>query len=132
METIRETLLPDAVIAYEGFPRLVGRDAFIDLFAQMGCQPGLFDIHHGANGIIRLDGPDSASGQWSLLFHNIDLRVRRLTQMGVEYDDQYVRRDGRWWIAETRSRRLSCVIHEVDGQGAPTITVMGDAPEHFG
>ncbi|MFN5903041.1 MAG: nuclear transport factor 2 family protein [Novosphingobium sp.] len=130
---VRDCLLPvGAVIAYDGFPAFADREAFVAVYAEMGCAPGIFYIHHGANGVIAFEGDDRATGQWSLLFHNINLASRMLTQMGVEYDDVYVKQDGRWWIAETRSRRLSCLIHSVDGEGRPTVAVMGDAPENFG
>ncbi len=132
-ETVRDTLLPDgAVIAYDGFPAFDNRDAFVDVYAQMGCAPGIYDIHHAANGIIRFETSERATGQWSLYFHNINLAGRTLTQMGVEYDDVYVKRDGRWWIAETRSRRTSCLIQTVDEAGAVTTNVMGDPPAMFG
>lgn len=130
---VRDCLLPKgAVIAYDGFPAFADREAFVAVYAELGCAPGIFDIHHGANGVIAFDGADRATGQWSLLFHNINLASRTLTQMGVEYDDVYVRQDGRWWIAETRSRRLSCLIHTVDADGRPGVAVMGEAPETFG
>jgi len=130
---VRDTLRPaGAVIAYDGFPRFDDRDAFVAVFESLGCAPGIHDIHHGANGVIDFEGPDRARGRWSLLFHNINLGARTLTQLGVEYDDVYVREDGRWWIAETRSRRLSCLIQGVDDAGRPVVTVMGDAPATFG
>lgn len=132
-ETVRDCLKPDgAVIAYDGFPTFDSRDAFVAVYAEMGCAPGIFDIHHGANGAIEFNGSDAARGRWSLLFHNINLASRTLTQMGVQYDDLYVREGGRWWIAETRSRRLSCLIHTVDAEGRPSVVVMGEAPETFG
>lgn len=127
-----DTLLPDAVIAYEGFPAFDRRDDFIAVYRQFACAPGIYDIHHGANGVIRFDGPDRATGQWSLIFHNVNLAARTLTQFGVEYADTYKRREGRWWIAGTRSWRKSCVIHHVDEAGHPSITAMGEAPEIFG
>jgi hypothetical protein len=132
-EGVRDTLLPvGAIIAYDGFPAFDNRDAFVDIYAAMGCQPTIYDIHHGTNGIIRFDGPDRATGQWSLHFHNINLAQRTLTQMGVEYDDVYVRKDGRWWIAETRTRRTSCLIETVDDAGTGKIVTMGDPPAAFG
>ena len=132
-EGVRDCLLPEgAVIAYDGFPAFAGRDGFVAVYAEMGCAPGVFDIHHGANGVIAFDGPDRATGQWSLLFHTINLASRTLTQMGVEYEDAYVRHGGRWWIAETRSHRRSCLIHSVDADGRPTVTVMGEPPATFG
>ncbi|MEN9683457.1 MAG: hypothetical protein RLZZ427_1208 [Pseudomonadota bacterium] len=130
---VRDTLLPDgAVIAFDGFPTFTDRDAFVAVYAEMGCAPGVFDIHHGANGVIAFDSAVQARGEWSLLFHTINLTTRTLTQMGVEYTDLYAKQDGRWWIAETRSRRLSCLIHTVDADGRPIVTAMGDAPANFG
>lgn len=132
-DSVRDCLLPQwAVIAYDGFPPFDNRDAFVAVYAEMGCAPGIFDIHHGANGIIAFETPDRATGQWSLLFHNINLAARTLTQMGVVYDDVYVKQDGRWWIAESRSRRQSCLIQTVDHAGQVTVAVMGEAPETFG
>jgi hypothetical protein len=131
-EGVRDCLMPQAIIAYDGFPPFDNRDDFVAIYAQMGCAPGIFDIHHGANGIISFDSETRALGKWSLYFHNINLAARSLTQMGVEYDDIYVKQDGRWWIAETRTRRLSCLIHSVDEAGQATVAVMGEAPANFG
>ena len=132
-DTVRDTLAPvGAVIAYEGFPPFNNREDFVAIYEQMGCAPGIYDMHHAANGIITFESATRAHGQWSLFFHNINLAGRTLTQMGVEYDDIYVKDAGRWWIAETRSRRTSCLIHGVDEDGAATVTVMGDPPAAFG
>ncbi|MBC7520507.1 MAG: nuclear transport factor 2 family protein [Sandarakinorhabdus sp.] len=132
-EGVRDTLAPvGAVIAYEGFPPFDSRDSFVAIYAAMGCQPTIFDIHHGANGIIAFDGPDRASGKWSLHFHNINLEHRTLTQMGIEYDDVYVRADGRWWIAETRTRRTSSLVEMVDSGGQMRVVSMGEPPAAFG
>lgn len=132
-ELVRDTLLPqNAVIAYDGFPEFNDRDAFVAVYSSMGCAPGIYDIHHGANGVITFDSETRAQGQWSLLFHNINLANRMATQMGVEYDDVYVKQDGRWWIAETRSRRTSCLIHRVDADGKIEVAAMGEAPATFG
>jgi len=132
-DTVLDTLAPrGAVIAYEGFPRFDNREDFVAIYRQMGCTPDIFDIHHAANGIITFESATRARGQWSLYFHNINLAGRTLTQMGVEYDDVYVKDGDRWWIAETRSRRTSCLIHAVDAEGKPTVAVMGEAPASFG
>lgn len=132
-ESVRDALLPEgAVIAYDGFPPFNNRDDFVAVYAQMGCAPGIFDIHHGANGIVDFESESRATGKWSLYFHNINLAERTLTQMGVEYDDVYVKEDGRWWIAETRSTRNSCLIHSVDEAGGATVAIMGDPPANFG
>ena len=131
-EAVRDTLSPGgAVIAYDGFPAFANRDDFVAIYAAMGCQPTIYDIHHGANGIIGFDGADRATGRWSLYFHHIDLATRTLTQMGVEYDDVYVRSGGRWWIAETRTRRTSCLVERVSDEGSRTLVAMGEPPAVF-
>jgi hypothetical protein len=133
LSSIRDTLLPDgAVVAFDGFPAFVGRDAFIEVYRQMACNPGVFDIHHGTNGIVSFETADQARGQWSLLFSSINLANRTLTQMGVEYDDTYVKQNGRWWITETRSQRRSCLIQTVDECGSTKVSIMGEPPETFG
>lgn len=129
VDTVRDTLVPlGAVIEFEGFSRFDDREPFVAIYREMGCAPGIHDIHHGANGVIAFDGPDRASGRWSLLFHNVNLGARMLTQMGVEYEDRYERRDGRWWIAETRSRRTSFLAQAVGEDGVPRVVAMGEAP----
>ena len=131
-EAVRDTLSPGgAVIAYDGFPAFANRDDFVAIYAAMGCQPTIYDIHHGANGIIGFDSADRATGRWSLYFHHIDLAARTLTQMGVEYDDVYVRSGGRWWIAETRTRRTSCLVERVSDEGSRTLVAMGEPPAVF-
>ena len=132
-DAVRDTLSPNgAIIAYEGFPPFSNRDDFVAIYSQMGCTPDIFDMHHAANGIINFESVDRARGRWSLFFHNINLSQKTLTQMGVEYDDVYVKDAGRWWIAETRSIRTSCLIHSVGETGQATVEVMGPAPAIFG
>ena len=131
-EDVRDTLLPDAIVAYEGFPEFTSRDAFVDVFAQMGCQPGIFDMHHGANPVLTLDGSDRATGRWSLFFQNINVANRTVIQMGVEYDDVYVRRENRWWIAETRTKRTSFLMQTVEADGSTKVAAFGEAPGAFG
>lgn len=133
VDGVRNTLIPrGAMIEFEGFPPFDDREPFLAVYQQFGCVPGIFDIHHGANAEIAFDGDDRAAGRWSLLFHNINLSARTLTQMGVEYDDVYVRRDGRWWIAETRSRRTSFLMHQIGEDGVPSVAAMGEAPGPYG
>lgn len=132
-DDVRDCLTPNkAVIAYEGFPPFNDRDSFVDVFRTMGCVPGVYDIHHGANPVIELTGPDQATGKWSLFFQNINLAHRTVMQMGVEYDDQYIRHDGRWWIASTSTKRTSCILQNIGENGEITMLQMGDAPAAFG
>lgn len=132
-DAVRDTLLPKgAVIAYEGFPPFADREAFVEIFTAMGCQSGVYDIHHAANPEIAFTGPDEATGKWSLTFNSIILASRTVTHMGVEYEDRYVRDDGRWWIAETRSHRTYCRIETVDDEGRAVTVALGDPPAVYG
>jgi SnoaL-like domain len=132
-DVVRDTLLPQgAVIDYEGFPPFADREPFVEIFAAMGCQSGVYDIHHATNAEIEFTGPDTASGKWSLNFHSIILAQRSVTHMGVEYEDRYVRQDGRWWIAETRSRRPYCHIETIADDGRAVTIALGDPPAVYG
>lgn len=131
-DAVADCLLPDVKVRFEGFPDFDERDGFVAVYRQFGCVPGIFDIHHAANGIISFESPGRASGQWALTFHNINLAQRTLTQFGIEYDDVYVKRDGRWWIAETASRRKSAVVQSVDAEGNARVVVMGEMDRPFG
>ena len=132
-DEVRDTLHPGkAIIDFEGFPPFDNRDDFVAVYAEMGCAPGIFDMHHAANGVIDFQGDCSAWGKWSLSFHNINLANRTLTQMGVEYQDTYVKENGRWWIAETKSRRTSALVHNVDKDGVSKVISMGELTGAFG
>lgn len=126
-QTVRDCFTEHARIRFEGFPDFDNPDDFVAIYRQFGCQPGIFDMHHGANGTIRLTAPDRAEGVWSLYFHNINLAAQTLTQLGVRYEDVYVRRDGRWLIAESASFRQSVLVQSVDGEGRTTIAEMTGA-----
>ncbi len=132
-EGVRETLTPDgAIIAYQGFPPFDNRDAFVDIFAQMGCQPGIYDIHHSSNGVITFESDIRATGLWSLHFQTIILANRSVTQMGLEYQDVYVKQGGRWWIAETRTNRTMFLGQTIDADGTPKVFALGQGPDLFG
>ncbi len=132
-EGVRDTLKPDgAVIAYEGFPAFDNRDDFVAVFQQMGCQPGIYDIHHATNGVISFESDARATGLWSLHFQTIILANRSVTQMGVEYEDVYVKEGGRWWIAETRTRRTSFLGQVIGEDGTPSVFALGEGPANFG
>ncbi|WP_340587227.1 nuclear transport factor 2 family protein [Erythrobacter alti] len=131
-DAMRDCFAPDAHIAFQGFPDFEDRDSFIDIYRELGCAPGIFDIHQGGTGIIEFYGATYATGWWPLYFHNINLAERTLTQLGVEYDDRYELREGRWWIVESRSRQKSCLIHSIDEDGISKAIAIGEAPGMFG
>lgn len=120
---VRDCFVPEAVIDYEGFPRFDNRDSFVEVYEKFGCQPNIVDMHHGQNPIVELTGPDSARGWFDLFFFQIDTLQLRQTQMAVAYDDEFVRRDGRWWIARTTARRFSMVVQNITAEGVPTVTI---------
>lgn len=113
VEAVRDCFLVDAAIDYEGFPLFAGRDAFVEVFRQLGCRPNIVDMHHGQNPVIELTGPAAARGDFDCYFFQIDTETQRLTQLAVSYEDAFVRRDGRWWIARSVSRRRSMLVQEV-------------------
>jgi hypothetical protein len=131
-ETIEACLAEHAVVDYEGFPAFDNRAAFVAVYRQMGCVPGVFDIHHGANGIITFDDGETASGQWALTFQNINLTHRSITDFGMEYTDTYVKQAGHWVIARTRATRKSVLIQTVDADGKATIVALGESGAAFG
>ena len=124
-DAVRDCLLPEASVNYEGFPQFNSREDFVAIYRELGCAPGIHDIHHAANGTIAFTSADRATGQWALLFHNINLADRMLTQFGIEYADVYLRRDNRWWIAETVSRKKSVLVQKVGEDGVARVVAMG-------
>lgn len=129
VEEVRDCFLPERVrIAYQNFPVFTQRDAFVQLFADMACQGGVYDLHHATNAQIILTGADEAQGLWSLNFRTILLATRSVTSLSVEYDDVYRKQDGRWWIAETVSRITSCLSEEIGEGGASRYTIWGEIP----
>lgn len=131
-DTVRDCLRPHAVIRYDGFPEFTNRDDFVAVYRQFGCVPGVFDMHHAANGTVAFESPDRATGQWALTFHTINLAQRTITQFGIEYDDTYERIEGRWWISVTESRRKSVLVQAVDETGAMRVVALGESDRPFG
>ena len=126
-ELVRDCLDPDGcTIDFEGFPPFKDRDSFVNVYQEMGCRPGVIDMHNGQNPDIELTGPNTAKAKWDLYFYNIDLGARTMMQMSCEYDDEYVKKNGRWWIKKTASKRYSFFLQQVDEDGQPTIAALGD------
>ena len=124
-EDVRDCFLPDgAVVDYENVGRFEDRDSFVDLYRRLGCRDAVIDIHHGQNPEIEVTSADTARGTWDVYYYGIDLEARTATQLAGYYLDEYVRRDGRWWIAETRFFRTSFVMTEVSPQGGTTVQAM--------
>lgn len=129
VDTIRDCFLPGEIrIAYEGFPLFTDRDSFVETYRQMACQPGVYDLHHASNSEIEITGQDTAKARWSLNFRTILIAQQTITQLVVEYDDIYALRDGRWWIAHTATRVLSCLVERIEGDGSARYLAWGEPP----
>ncbi|MEO0030296.1 MAG: hypothetical protein RIS94_54 [Pseudomonadota bacterium] len=128
-DVVRDCFAPGAIrIAYQNFPEFNDRDAFVEIFRQMGCQPGVYDIHHATNSEIALSGADSATGKWSLNFRTILTGPRQIVRLAVEYEDVYRRQDGRWWIVDTTSRVTSMLTEQVGEDGSVTVVALAEPP----
>jgi len=124
-DVVRNCFRPDAVIdaAYMGVHE--GRESFVNLFEMVGCRDTILDMHHAQNPVIVLDGPDRAHGTWDLYFHQINLDTSSAAQVSGYYEDEYVREEGRWWIARSTFRVTSTLMTEVGAGGALRNTLLG-------
>lgn len=127
VEAVRDCFAPGPIrIAYQNFPEFTDRDAFVAVYEQMACQGGVYDLHHATNWEITLTGADTATGLWSLNFRTILTGPRHVVRLVVEYEDQYARRDGRWWIVETVSRVTSMITEQVGEDGSVTVLALAE------
>lgn len=115
-------------IAYENFPEFTDRDAFVDVYRQMGCQPGVYDIHHATNWEIDLASNERATGKWSLNFRTILTVPRQVVRLAVEYEDVYEKRDGRWVIVETVSQVTSMLTEQIGEDGSVKVVALAEPP----
>jgi hypothetical protein len=124
-DDVRECFVPEgAVVDYENVCKFADREDFVELYTRLGCRPVVIDIHHGQNPEIFLDSPDSARGTWDIYYYGIDTGARTATQLAGYYNDEYVKRGGRWWIAKTVFIRTSFVMTEISPEGAPVVRAL--------
>ncbi len=129
VDQVRDCFLPTGVrIAYQNFPEFSDRDAFVAVYEQMACNGGVYDLHHATNWDIALTGPDTAKGLWSLNFRTILTGPRQIVRLAVEYEDVYIRAEGRWWIAETVSRVTSMLTEQIGEDGSVTVLALAEPP----
>ena len=124
-DDVQDCFLPEgAIVDYENVGRFEDRESFVDLYRRLGCRDAVVDIHHGQNPEIEITGPDTARGIWDVYYYGIDLEARTATQLAGYYHDDYVRRDGRWWIAATHFYRSSFQVTEVSQEGGTTVKAL--------
>lgn len=79
-------------------------DGIAEVFAQIALQRVdekvvILDMHHAMHPDIVLTSPDTATGQWSLRFRQVDLQRQTESVSAIEYADQYMVENGQWRIA---------------------------------
>lgn len=124
-EGVKDCFDPDGVfIDFEGFPPYDNRDDFAAMFKRLACLPNIQDMHHGQNPEVELTGPNSATGKFDLLFYQIETETRRLIQASVRYDNEFVRKNGRWYIKKCISRQNYNVVRIVGEDGKDTVVAI--------
>ena len=98
----------------EGSPLLKGRTAFVEFLPPI--LDGVKTVHHGHASEIRVTGPDTATGTWSMedhLWWPPEQGGRHLWGTGFYFEKYRKDPDGQWRILEMKLRRIRT---EVDGQ----------------
>ncbi len=109
-EGLSETLSPDAASWYDsGKYSYDGREAILAFLKESLGDSRIVSRHQGHHPEIELTGDSTARGHWYLedmvIFGNMgDGGGTELTGAAF-YEDEYVKVDGRWWIARTGYRR---------------------------
>ncbi len=127
-DEVRDIFDPDgAIIDFGEWGRFDNREAFIEIFIKDECRPVVIDTHHGHNLRITLTGPDTASGIIDL--HHAQVRQDQRTYQieGSYYHEDYVRKNGRWWIKKLVYRVVSDMIFDIAADGTLKVKLMGRA-----
>lgn len=111
-DEFRACFAPDAVLDYgEKLGSFTGVDGIARLFEAIALKQVegryvVFDMHHALHPDIRLTGSDTADGDWSLRFRQVNLEHRTQTVGAIEYSDSYLRTDQGWRISRSEVREL--------------------------
>src|SRR5436853_743832 len=104
---IADCFTSDAVAAYSGGGySFEGREQITDFLRRsMGAETfhSSHKMHHPE---IELTGPESATAVWVLDDTVIDTQWNITIRGASFYNDEYVKRDGRWMIARTSYKRV--------------------------
>lgn len=110
VEAIRNCFAPgDILIDFGPIGTFHSRDEFIAVYQQLACQPGVVDLHHGANEEIDFVSATEASGLWALYYFNLDALTGVTRQLGGTYQDRYQLTDEGWRMIASVARMHSVV-----------------------
>ncbi|NKF21443.1 nuclear transport factor 2 family protein [Solimonas marina] len=95
-----------ADIDYGPVGRFNDREGLVEVFSQVALAHHgdgwlVHDVHHGKHPSIELIDDQTASGEWTLWFMQINRLDASVTQVSMEYRDRYIVDDGEWKIAST-------------------------------
>lgn len=72
------------------------------------------EMHFGQHGDVTIVDDDTATGRWSLHYVQADLSNgptgKTFTALSLEYEDVYVRREGRWLISRCIGRPKATIV----------------------
>ncbi len=112
-EVFRSCFIADgAVLDYgERIGNFVGADGIRAVFEAIALKQVeghhvVLDMHHAVHPDIRLTGPGSAEGEWSLRFRQVNTEQHTESLGALEYSDSYVIEDGEWRISRCEVREL--------------------------
>jgi hypothetical protein len=135
-DLLREVFHPGEIyIEFQDMPVWRDRESFVVFYRNLGCHPSRRESHFGLAPLITVTGPDAAKGLWRLQMVAYNYESRTSINVTGEYDGEYVRADGRWWIKSLIFRRHSLYSQQIAADGvvrAPDFgNVSGAANAHL-
>ena len=126
-DLVRECFAPGTIdLRYGRIGNFDNREAMLEVFTELACQPHIVEMHHGQNPRIQVLDEHNATGTWGLYYFLIDTRRDTVTQLGGWYDDAY-RRDGdRWQIVRSWYEVTSTQIFQL-AEGLARVVFAGAA-----
>jgi hypothetical protein len=96
-------------------------DAVAKIFAELGCQPHILEMHHGSNPQIEITSASTAKASWSLHYQQINTQTSVLTQLGAVYEDEYLLTAQGWKISRTVCRQNSVLVLQLTGDAVQAL-----------
>lgn len=117
-DQLREVFYPGEIyIEFEDMPVWRDRESFVVFYRNLGCNPTRRESHFGVAPSITVTGEDSATGRWRLQMVAYNYESKTTIQVTGEYDGEYIRADGRWWIRSLLFRRHSLYAQQIAANG---------------